>query len=268
MAAPIVPLPRNLILGTKGRDVIAVKRALSRAGYIKWGDFTPVWGTYARTALHNFQKDHGLKPAGYGVKTHNALRNTHRKGYTKQWAFGAYEIEIMHEVYEQLHVSPTVKIRSKIIQMARYLYGYRYSIGYAQVRPFPLLHLGATITGKGYRWDCSGNVTICYYAAGAKNPNRIGGVQSWHSGGEGYTGTLLYGGHKCDRLDLQPGDLVFYGFSRVDNAAFNIGDPTHVAIWEGDSAQDVYSFGSYPMRHAYYRYRHDVNCYVTYDITP
>lgn len=65
---------RALKLGSRGRDVIAVKRALSRAGFIRWGKFTPVFGPFAVRALKNYQRTIPVQPTGlYGRKTHEQL---------------------------------------------------------------------------------------------------------------------------------------------------------------------------------------------------
>jgi hypothetical protein len=236
---------------------------------MQWGKFTPTWGENARRATHDFQKAKKIPLAGFGPRTFEALRTTHRKGSKTDWAFDDYAVELEREEYAKLHVNPEVKIRNGIIQMARYLYAWRFYYGYDMVRPFPLLTLGSQIAGKRYRWDCSGNLIICHYAGGAKNPNVVGGRRlTWAAGGEGYTGSLMAGGRKCNRGELKPGDAVMYGFTRRPNAAFAYGDPTHVAIWEGDGYGNVFTFGSYPDHHCNYNYRTDINCYVTFDVTP
>lgn len=262
MSAPTSLLARPIYLGTKGTDVLAVKRALSRAGYIQWGTFTETWGEYARIACHNFQKDHGLAPAGYGIRTHAKLLNTHKKG-SSEWAFDARALQLMHEQYILSHTTPEQRIRSKGIQMCRYLYEHSRSIAYSQARPYPLIHLGDRVPS---RLDCSGLAGECHYAAGARNPNVQGGVRlPWN--GEGYTGTLIAGGMKTTRDKLKPLDLVFYGFTRRAEPAFPYGSPTHVAVWEGENSM-VFSMGHYPMIHARYDYRSDINCYVTYNVVP
>jgi hypothetical protein len=65
---------RVLKPGFRGRDVIAVKRALSRAGYLKWGKFTPIFGPFAKKALIKFQARSGIPATGqYDGKTHAKL---------------------------------------------------------------------------------------------------------------------------------------------------------------------------------------------------
>lgn len=260
---PTVPLARPIILNTKGDDVLAAKRSLSRAGYIQWGKFTDVAGKYFFQSLHEFQKDHGLSPAGYGVRTHNALLATHKKGSKTEWAYDSYSVHLMQHEYTLLHVSPETRIRNAILQAARNIYAHRYSVAYSQARPYALYSMGGRIPSH---LDCSGYVSVCYHAAHAKNPNVYYGVGRAPWDGEGYTGTLLAGGVQTTLSRLKPGDLIFYGYTTRPTPAFPYGSPTHVALYDG--AGGVYSNGHYPMGHYKAYYGLSINCYVTYDVTP
>jgi peptidoglycan hydrolase-like protein with peptidoglycan-binding domain len=62
VSAPSVPRAREIREGMHGDDVVAVKRALSRAGYLRWGTFTAVWDAGAIAAVKPFQDDHGVPP--------------------------------------------------------------------------------------------------------------------------------------------------------------------------------------------------------------
>lgn len=259
MPAPNVPLARSIILGTQGQDVIAVKRAFSRAGYIKWGRFTNVAGEYFIKVVHTFQKKHGLKAAGYGPHTHALLTKTRKKGSKTEWAWDAYSIGLEHSEYVLLHTTPEQRIRQAIMQAARNLYSHRYAIAYSQARPFALYSMGGRVPTH---LDCSGFVTTCYYAAHAKNPNR-----GFAYDGEGYTGTLMNGGRRVpSHSQLKAGDLIFYGYTTRSSPAFPYGSPTHVALYAGDGT--VYSNGHYPMGHYAVYYGQSINCYMTYDVTP
>ena len=264
MAAPSTPLARDIYLGTKGLDVVAVKRALSRAGYMQWGTFTQTWGDFAKLACHNFQKDHNLRPAGYGPRTHDKLLNTRAKGKPGEWAYDNLSIEYMHTEYVTLRITPEQRIRALGIQMCRYLYEHSVHIGYSQGRPSWLGHLGDPPPDG---LDCSGLANVAHYAGGARNPNIEAGIRlPWN--GEGYTGTLIAGGTKTTKDKLKPLDLVFYGFTTKPSPAFSYGAPTHVAVWEGDQAESVFSMGHYPMGHYHYNYGMYINCFVTYNVLP
>jgi len=60
-----------------GDDVIAVKRAISRAGFLKWSDFDGVYGETISDSVAKFQKSVGMDISGfYGEKTHSKLKAT------------------------------------------------------------------------------------------------------------------------------------------------------------------------------------------------
>ena len=263
MSAPSVVLARSLYLGTNGIDVVAVKRALSRAGYMQWGTFTETWGENARNANHAFQKAHHIPLAGYGPITHHTLLNTRRKGSKTEWAWDSLSLNLMQEEYTKIHVSPEDRIRTQGMQMCHYLYEHSIGIGYSNHRPSWLGHLGSTPPSY---MDCSGLASVAHYAAGAKNPNIEEGIRlPWN--GEGYTGTLLAGGRKVPSVHyLKPLDLIFYGFTTNPGPAFPYGSPTHVAVYDG--AGMVFSMGHYPMGHYVWNYGQSINCYVTYNVVP
>ena len=53
---PDVPRAREITEGMRGDDVIAVKHGLSRAGYLRWGAFTPLWGPSVIAAAQHFRE--------------------------------------------------------------------------------------------------------------------------------------------------------------------------------------------------------------------
>ena len=60
-----------------GDDVIAVKRAISRAGFLKWSDFDGVYGETISDSVAKFQKSVGMDISGfYGDATHKKLKAT------------------------------------------------------------------------------------------------------------------------------------------------------------------------------------------------
>lgn len=253
---PSVPRCRGIIEGTQGDDVVAVKRALSRAGYIRWGNFTPLWGAFAVKAAKRFQRDKDIKPVTgfYGPRMHAALVKTRRKGSRTAWAFDGYSIALMREFCARLAEEPEERIRSRIVAEARRLYAHRANIAYAQERPFALERPPFIPP----RMDCSEFVTVCHFVGGAPDPN------GRNYDGLGYTGTLIAHGERCSSRELEAGDLAFYGITTNPSPAFPVGSPTHVALYDGDGG--VYSMGSHPMGHYPLRYR-TVNHFRHYDVT-
>jgi hypothetical protein len=230
---PSVRRCRLISLGTKGDDVIAVKRALSRAGYISWGPFTALWGRFAAEAARQFQRDNGIAPVTgwYGPKTHQVLVKKHRKNSATEWAFDAYSIRLMDQACAELTQRPDTRIDGAIVAEAARLYAHRNEINYVQSRPFAL-KLPPFVPRE---LDCSAFATVCHFVAGAPDPN------GRNYDGQGYTGSLTNHGVRCEERDLDPGDLVFYGRTTVAKPGFPIGSPTHVAVYDGDGG--VYSQG-------------------------
>jgi cell wall-associated NlpC family hydrolase len=90
-----------------------------------------------------------------------------------------------------------VTTRQRIVAAARWGMANEPRIHYGQVRPMPLARTLPLTT------DCSGFVTLCYYLAGAPDPNGLGYT------GQGWTGTLLR--HLAPTVYLRPGDIVVWG---------------------------------------------------------
>lgn len=254
---PEVPRPRAIHLGTKGLDVVAVKRALSRAGWMDWGPFTALFGDAAVKALKSFQHHHGILASGaYGVQSHIALvhSSADASGHLGEWAFDDYSIFLMREEAALLAGTPEERIRKSMLACGYFLYTHRDQIPYVQSRPFPLKRPPFVPTAG---IDCSAFYTLCSFAGGAPDPNGRG------YDGQGYTGTLMSRGRRCSQAELKPGDAVFYGFTTNPSPAFPYGSPTHVAMYVGGGM--VLSNGSHPMGHYPVNYR-TVNHYRTYEI--
>ncbi|HEV7134724.1 MAG TPA: hypothetical protein VGN27_13435 [Gaiellaceae bacterium] len=92
-----------------------------------------------------------------------------------------------------------MSVRDEIVGVA--LWGVRMQarIHYAPVRPIPLRR------GLPLTTDCSGFATLCYFLAGAPDPNGLDYI------GQGYTGTLLRHLPHVAQDEIRPGDLVVWG---------------------------------------------------------
>jgi hypothetical protein len=107
----------------------------------------------------------------------------------------------------------TTGMRQRVLSEALWGYNNRYSIHYAQIRPYR--DVGHQLPQT---MDCSAFATLCYKHAGAPDPN--GMLYS----GFGYTGTLSAHGLLVATSQARVGDLVFYG---------NGWPYEHVAIYAG-----------------------------------
>ena len=90
-------------------------------------------------------------------------------------------------------------VRQKIVTAARWGLDHEPQIHYGEIRPIPLAPTLPLTT------DCSGFVTVCYFLAGAPDPNGLG------YSGEGWTGTLLRHLEHVPRIEARRGDLVVWG---------------------------------------------------------
>jgi len=104
----------------------------------------------------------------------------------------------------------TQDARPGIVAWAKWGVANKAQIHYQQIRPFPLTSKLPLTT------DCSGYATLCYYLAGAPDPN---GLNYNHYG---YTGSLLQHGKKISLAEAQPGDLIVYGAGTGDHVAIII----------------------------------------------
>lgn len=255
MTAPNVPFCRVLDFGTIGNDVVAHKRALSRAfpDLYPWRkNFTTYYGRYFDKAVKEAQVRLAVKRTGIlDAETHEALEKRHAKNKPTEWAFDLRS-EYLASEYCKVHAED--KIRRAIKEAGWYWYARRALIAYEQRRPY------VPIKPPQYppSMDCSVFFTLCHYAGGAPDPNgrRYDGL--------GYTGTLLTGGTRTSLSQLRVGDAIFYGFTKVARPGFPLNSPTHVALYDGDGM--VLTMGSYPMKYLEFDYRSDINTYMHYQV--
>lgn len=255
---------RTLKPGMHGRDVVAHKRAVSRAmpQAYKWlgEDFTDFFGPAYQKAVKAYQHAHGIPQTGViGKTTHTSLEKAHRHGSNTENAFDAYAAKLADDFCKEFSKTPEQRIREAGVAYALWAYAHRMATHYSQARPMILMKSGLPV-----RADCSGFATECYFAAGALDPNRRG------YDGQGYTGTLIGHGKQVPSVwELKPLDLIFYGYTTRASGAFPVGSPTHVAVYVGEIAgkPSVVSDGHFPMGLYPHNYR-TVNRYCTYDVTP
>lgn len=207
--AKIIPFGRQLKVGKRGKDVAAVKRALSRAGFIRWGKFSRVYGPFMRKSVKNFQKSADIAQSGvYGIHTHQHL--VRRKNKDGALAFDPYAILLYTgeaPVSKKHKLSKEDRLRQGLVAAAISLYNIRDNVHYTQTwRRMQIVreHLHAPFHGS-ISEDCSSSVTGLYYSVGAPDPNGRG------FDGQGYTGTLCVHGKRIPLNQAEPGDLAFYG---------------------------------------------------------
>ena len=143
----------------------------------------------------------------------------------------------------------TVDVRPQIVVWADWCVTHKDLFNYRQVRPMPYS------TKAPIDNDCSGTFTLCYYLAGAPDPNGLG------YDGYGYTGTLATHGQQITQAQLEPGDAVIYyggGFAPGDSqhvATIIKPGPDPLTMSHGQQSEPAYVTVSEDGRpHQYFRY--------------
>jgi Putative peptidoglycan binding domain/NlpC/P60 family len=192
------PLPRILRLGSKGRDVRALQRALQAAGF-RQEPPTPKPSTFddaTDAEVRAFQRAKDLLVDGeVGTDTYGALAQH----------YDTFGLKLLNAVGE---AEPDT-LRRKIAAAAHCGFVNRDEVHYTQ-------EAGTRMDGIlnerrppdfPRSADCSSFAIWCYWAAGAPDPNESG-----YSGG--WSGSLLQRGRETNEPGV--GDIAFYGTSRSD----------------------------------------------------
>lgn len=192
----VIPFGRPLRLGSRGRDVVAVKRALARAGHgpKRLRGLTPLYGPFTVRHVKAFQRKHPGVPTGhYGPPTHDRLAR-HFDDYALFLYLGggaaARETRIRRKIVAACLLGHAKRGLIHYTQTAKRMQGVRERIRPPRVPAFE---------------DCSSFSTWVYWVAGGPDPNGRG------YDGQGWTGTLCQAGRAVSLAEAKPGDLVFYG---------------------------------------------------------
>jgi cell wall-associated NlpC family hydrolase len=204
------PLPRILRLGSVGRDVRALQRALQAAG-VRSQPPTAKPSTFDEGTddeVRTFQKRNHLFVDGeVGEDTYGALASF----------YDARAVKLLNSVKE---ASPDT-IRRKIAKAAHAGVVNRAQVHYTREEGTRMEGITAERRPPDYpRYaDCSSFVIWCYWAAGAPDPNGTDYQGGW-------SGSLLRRGDEVKVANAAVGDIAFYGTSRSD-----IG---HVTVYVGN----------------------------------
>lgn len=233
MLMSATPATMNLVVpyfllksGSKGKPVRALNRALSKAGYRKWQQFSYVWNPWVTKALKEFQTDNGLKGTGvYDKTTHSKLARY----------YDSYAIKHLLTAKKPQASKEEIK-RQEFQAELMYIYNIRWNVYYTQRRPFDVFK-----PPKGL--DCSASGEWACKWAEIPSPSGYSGYgwgNTWSQ-----MGRLQKLRRKRSVSQAEIGDFVFYGSN----------GPTHVAYWIGEGR--VWSFGSYPAKILPVYYRSD-----------
>jgi hypothetical protein len=159
MAEVKSPFVRNLRVGSKGADVEAVKRALSRVGYFPWAKFDQIYNKKLAEGIHTFQAEHGIKPTQYNEETHNKLVVAPpQPPHEGEKAFDEYANELLWEKWHELHTPPMLEKARELLRFCRTFDGsYRYGGGHGVKLDDLSIHQGM---------DCSSSSCKALHAVG------------------------------------------------------------------------------------------------------
>lgn len=216
--APTLAFKRELHDGELGQDVVAVKRALWRAGLL-WrgpGGFSAVWGPAAQAALKKLQRGRALPLTGiYTRVEHEILRTRHAEGKPREWCFDRFACKAYRGFTV---VTREEQRRQDIVDVWAYWRSQAAAIGYSQKR---LYETGRPVPAwKPVTFDCSALFGGGYYVVGAPDP------AGFPFPGAGSTREMCVRGASVKRGNLKAADAVFYGRDYL-------GRPTHVAGYVG-----------------------------------
>lgn len=192
------PLPRILRLGSRGRDVRALQRALIAAGF-RQEPPTPKPSTFddaTDAEVRAFQRAESLLVDGeVGPDTYEALGPN----------YDAFGLKLLSAVQNP---EPDT-LRRKIADAAHCGYVNRDEIHYTQAAGTRMDGILQERRPPDFpRWaDCSSFAIWCYWAAGAPDPNGGNFTGGW-------SGSLIQKGQETDEAGV--GDIAFYGTSRSD----------------------------------------------------
>lgn len=235
------PFIRTWQEGDKDACVVEYKRTVSHAHPLLYPwrkNFTPYYGEHFADVIEIVRRKRGLtKGRSISINVHNSLMEARNHNYPAKYAADGKTIAVLKARHTILFVSPLEAKVDLGLQYARLLVANNLLIKYLQSRPM-LLYKAPGFARSG---DCSDSITKIFYAAGLPDPN------GRDFDGQGYTGTLVGQGRFVPLKDIQPLDMLFYGYTIVATPAFPVGAPTHVAMSMGDFPLDrTFSFGSEP----------------------
>jgi peptidoglycan hydrolase-like protein with peptidoglycan-binding domain len=210
-----VPFVRNFKFRDRSLAIIGYKRALSRAGYLRWTQFIPFYGRTMRSAVRHFRKDHGLPVNDKIDKAFHTKLVKARAKHKPGMAFdskAAWLIQQDKQRWDELQqknqkLKKEQLIREKMRASCWFVIHNRTFIHYTQsaLRMYGIRN--RIKPPQVTRWeDCSSMVTYICWLAGVPDPNDL------HYNGLGFTGTMYTNGaYVASLATAKTGCGCFYG---------------------------------------------------------
>lgn len=190
--APDVPFPRPLYPSShsngpvpNGNDILAVKRAISRAGYFPWASFDTVYSEkFAMEGVKKFQQANGLMATGnYGEPTHQKLCEVHRAGSFTEWAFDDMSIRMMEQYDKKMNEAPDNLAKIKVRNLLNFCKMFTGPYNYGAE------HDGSFADDDFHdAFDCSSSTSFALYEfnlLGDDHSHVSGWFENWGQSGRG-----------------------------------------------------------------------------------
>jgi len=236
-----------------GDDVIAVKRAISRAGYFPWQEFDDAYNEKIADAVQQFQKKNGLDATGfYGEPTHNKLKGKKVPGSSPHAGEPVFD-GTAAELYKGYATESDVdRVRKAITDFCNKGLAHPSGWDYTQNRA---IDIDVDPTGH-VDSDCSGSAIQAFEYA--RDKTGVAVPDPAKQGWSGYGNTSYYeDDHPTVSGSYLVGDLAHYD--------------GHVCVCmkAGDwDSSDWWSFGSEPPSKRKLGYRDDFRKVVRPPLTP
>lgn len=247
MAAPVVKFKRALYPPSHkggshdGSDVIAVKRAISRAGFWPWQEFDDTYsagfanGNKSGGGVKDFQKTTGITPATgfYGSATHTALLSARVPAgspHAGEWVWDQSAINLYNGFVD---MTAAQQIVASIFGWWDWLVARNPDVHYLQARPVLELTERNNPPKIPMYCDCSGTTIYCAWLGGAISPDIIYGYS-----GYGNTDSLIKGGFQIQESEIAQYCQDYLVLSFYGESVWNTDHVTNVR-----SASQNYSHG-------------------------
>lgn len=165
-----------------GDDVIAIKRAISRAGCFPWKKFDKAYNDkFAQEGIKTFQKGVGLPATGiYGKTTHDKLRNTRATFKPNEWAFDPFSIKLIENaIAKEKALLPLEKARDMLA----------FCRGFSGPYIYGAEHDGSFLDDdRTDGFDCSSSTSYLFWKfglLGVSSPQVSDWFETWGESGRG-----------------------------------------------------------------------------------
>jgi hypothetical protein len=232
----------------KGNTAEALKRTLSRLGYLDWGDFDNHYNMKLDQAMEKWQRKVGISPASgsYGQRSWVLLRAARvppGRPNSGEYAIDFYSRTIVQAEARVFAESKKQEdVQEAIAEWCRKAIANEPRIHYSQVRPVKL----PIDPSSQFSSDCSGTIIQAYYHAKQKTDLDVVDPSKWDFRGYGNTDWYM-DDHRKVGAPYRIGDIAHFHSPRHVILCIKAGD-VKTAEWFShgtESGPDLIRLASY-----------------------